>query len=100
MRRWTIMLLLAGLVTACAPMSQRSGNWDRPGDFDQATLAQDQTDCRNRAEQEIARQMSGMKGKPGYIEAERKAVFRCMEEKGWVWKEKQIQPAPTRRYGY
>jgi hypothetical protein len=100
MKRWTIILLLAGLATACAPASQRSGNWYRPGGFDQATLALDQTECGNRAEQEIASQMSGMKGEPGYTEAKRKAIFRCMEEKGWVWKEKQIQPAPTRRYGY
>ena len=100
MKRWTIILLLAGLATACAPASQRSGNWDRSGGFDQATLALDQTECGNRAEQEIASQMSGMKGEPGYTEAKRKAIFRCMEEKGWVWKEKQIQPAPARRYGY
>jgi hypothetical protein len=100
MKRWTIILLLAGLATACAPASQRAGNWDRPGSFDQATLTQDQTECGNRAEQEIARQMSGMKGESGYTEAKRKAIFRCMEEKGWVWKEKQIQPAPPRRYGY
>jgi hypothetical protein len=100
MKRWTIILLVAGLATACAPASQRSGNWDRPGGFDQAALAQDQTECGNRAEQETARQMAGMKGEPAYTEAKRKAIFRCMEEKGWVWKEKQVQPAPTRRYGY
>jgi hypothetical protein len=63
-------------------------------------VAQDQTECGNRAEQEIARQMSGVKGEPGYTGAKRKAISRCMEEKGWVWKEKQIQLAPTRRYGY
>jgi hypothetical protein len=100
MKRWTILLLLAGFVTACAPVSQKPGNWDRPGGFDQATLAQDQSECRNRVEQETDRQMPGKKGEPGYTDAKRKAIFRCMEEKGWVWQEKLIQPAPSRRYGY
>lgn len=100
MRRWTMLLLIAALAAACAPAPRTVHYWDRPGGVDQAALAQDQAQCRSRAEMEVAPRMPGTKPEPGYLAARRAVIFRCMEEKGWVWNEKEVRPAPRPRYGY
>lgn len=55
-------------------------------------LQADQDACRAKAERNI----QAMKDGPGHPDERRSEIFRCMEEKGWVWQDEPRVTAPAR----
>ncbi len=94
LKRFSITcLVLSALVAGCT--TARPGpHWSRPGmqESSPMMLQADQDDCRMRAERKI----EAMKGDPGHPDEKRSEIFRCMEEKGWVWQDESAVTAPAR----